>query len=354
MWDFSWIERPEYARLDVVLDELLERGYDAVRIDPFPHAWLDDGVDELVASPIWTQFLWGSATPILLTGIRDRLIEFMRLASERGIAVLLSSWHRTDLDHRRDRLSDPLAAAGAWRRIIRTIERAGYGGSIWGVDICNEWAHPQWAAPAYLHTGLPLEVPTTRSHPGLMQWYRTVVTEIRRHHSVPLIGSFSDELDPLVGLPDAQLDYYDVHLWVSSLDDNRFYSEIDYDLVGCPNDPRAWRALEGRAERHYRRSPRAWLASLESAIDHAAARAAEDGVQLLTTEGWAIVGWKDGPGLDWGWIREIADAAVDAALRHPQWVALCSSNFCGPQYPGMWSDVEWHRRITDRITSGAN
>lgn len=41
MWEFSWIERrwpgAGYEDWDLALDELVVRGYDAVRIDPFPH-----------------------------------------------------------------------------------------------------------------------------------------------------------------------------------------------------------------------------------------------------------------------------------------------------------------------------
>src|ERR1019366_1547854 len=41
MWEFSWIERrwdgAGYEDWDRALDELVERGYNAVRIDPFPH-----------------------------------------------------------------------------------------------------------------------------------------------------------------------------------------------------------------------------------------------------------------------------------------------------------------------------
>jgi hypothetical protein len=41
MWDFSWLERRypggSYEDWDQALDELIERGYDAVRIDAFPH-----------------------------------------------------------------------------------------------------------------------------------------------------------------------------------------------------------------------------------------------------------------------------------------------------------------------------
>ena len=41
MWDFSWLERrwpgAGYEDWDQALDELKERGYDAVRIDAYPH-----------------------------------------------------------------------------------------------------------------------------------------------------------------------------------------------------------------------------------------------------------------------------------------------------------------------------
>ena len=41
MWDFSWIERrwpgAGYEDWPQVLDELRERGYDAIRLDAFPH-----------------------------------------------------------------------------------------------------------------------------------------------------------------------------------------------------------------------------------------------------------------------------------------------------------------------------
>ena len=45
MWEFSWIERrwpgAGYEDWDQALTELTDRGYDAVRIDAFPHlmAW---------------------------------------------------------------------------------------------------------------------------------------------------------------------------------------------------------------------------------------------------------------------------------------------------------------------------
>lgn len=48
MWDFSWLERrwpgAGYEDWDKALSELVERGYNAVRIDAFPHL-LAEGPD---------------------------------------------------------------------------------------------------------------------------------------------------------------------------------------------------------------------------------------------------------------------------------------------------------------------
>lgn len=38
-------------------------------------------------------------------------------------------------------------------------------------------------------------------------------------------------------------------------------------------------------------------------------------------------------------------------VRKPYPLAISTSNFCGPQFVGMWRDVEWHRRLTDIIHS---
>jgi hypothetical protein len=34
-----------------------------------------------------------------------------------------------------------------------------------------------------------------------------------------------------------------------------------------------------------------------------------------------------------------------------QWLAIASSNFCGPQFVGMWRDKAWHQRLTHTIKS---
>ena len=59
--------------------------------------------------------------------------------------------------------------------------------------------------------------------------------------------------------------------------------------------------------------------------------------------------YKDWPLLDWGWVKELCELGVERALPTGRWSAVATSNFCGPQFRGMWRDVAWHQRLTAQI-----
>ena len=64
MWEFSWLERrwpgAGYEDWDLALSELADRGYDAVRIDAFPHLIRHDPEKEYLLLPHWSVQDWGS------------------------------------------------------------------------------------------------------------------------------------------------------------------------------------------------------------------------------------------------------------------------------------------------------
>ena len=52
---------------------------------------------------------------------------------------------------------------------------------------------------------------------------------------------------------------------------------------------------------------------------------------------------------DWGWVKELCAHGVEEAVKTGRWTGIATSNFCGPQFTGMWRDVDWHQRLTKRI-----
>src|ERR1043165_6213040 len=90
MWEFSWIERrwdgAGYEDWDKALDELKERGYDAVRIDPFPHLLATDPRKTWTLLPEWNTQVWGSPDVNRIV-LLPALTTFVAKCRTRGIKV---------------------------------------------------------------------------------------------------------------------------------------------------------------------------------------------------------------------------------------------------------------------------
>ncbi|MDO8951988.1 MAG: cellulase-like family protein, partial [Draconibacterium sp.] len=92
-----------------------------------------------------------------------------------------------------------------------------------------------------------------------------------------------------------------------------------------------------------------WQQQLTDEIQLVARSAITAGLPLITTECWGIVDFKDWPLLKWDIIKELSEIGVKTAASTGQWLAIATSNFAGPQFVGMWRDVEWHQKLTSII-----
>ena len=103
MWDFSWLLRhepghevgSEFSVWDRVLDELVERGYNAIRLDVFPHlvAKTSKGevIDRFKFSGGKRPVMWGAQHDTWVDP-RQALREFIPKCLQRGILLGLSTW----------------------------------------------------------------------------------------------------------------------------------------------------------------------------------------------------------------------------------------------------------------------
>ena len=107
--------------------------------------------------------------------------------------------------------------------------------------------------------------------------------------------------------------------------------------------------MQRYAEKIYRADQAHSDDSLRRRIQSIGQRALKQGKRLITTECWGLIDDKDGPLLDWGWVKERCALGVAAAAATGAWAGLATSNFCGPQFVGMWRDIAWHQQHTQRI-----
>ena len=345
MWDFSWLERrwpgAGYEDWDLVLDELKIRGYDAVRIDAYPHLISKHASTTWELPPVWTTQDWGSPA-LNRIRVQPGLNNFIEKCATRGIKVALSSWFREDTSKAYLDIKTPENLGEIWVNTLKQIEAAGLLDSILYVDLCNEFPLAAWTP--FLPESLKRDQFLPLSNKEQLKWINESLAVVRA--SFPdLDYTFSNwENCDIVERDLSMMDILDLHIWMAG---GPFYEKVGYkyekfESTGYDN-------LVKRGESTYREDPEYWQNLLKYRIQCAAKESRAIGVPLTTTECWAVVDYKDWPLLDWGWVKELCEVGVKEAASTGCWTSMATSNFCGPQFKGMWRDVEWHQRLTGII-----
>jgi hypothetical protein len=340
MWDFSWLERrwpgAGYEDWDLVLDELKARGYDAVRIDAYPHLIAAGADREWELLPQWTTQDWGAPARCRVR-VQPNLNTFLSKCADRGIVVGLSTWFRLDIDNTRMKIETPADLGEVWKQTLASIP-ANLRANLLYVDLCNEFPLDVWTPF--------LRRPIRRQSPEGTRWMRDSIAALRP--SFPEFDytfSFTSEYETWEKEDVSFLDFLEPHLWMTHF--SGFYQQVGYHYERF--DPKGYDNMALKAEAVYRSKPDYWKSRLQYGVDLLANWGRTSRKPLITTECWSVVDYKDWPMLSWDWIKDLCETGVRAASEKARWAAMATSNFCGPQFQGMWRDIEWHRRMTSII-----
>lgn len=352
MWDFSWLERrwpgAGYEDWDRVLDELADRGYDSVRIDAYPHLVAADAHRLWKLLPQWTENTWG-AQSVIEVRVLPELIEFISKARDHNIRVALSSWFRQDVDDTRLRIRQPEDHAAIWIETLNHICAAGLLDNILYVDLCNEFPLRVWAP--YLYSPGDHRATLDRRLPLVTDWMSASIAALREAFpDLEYTFSFSGQYGDWAQQDVSALDFLEPHIWMAQDDLTDYYEVVGYDFNG--HSPAGMNNVVAYGRSQYLDNQERYDTQLFDGIGRLAEWSKATGKGLVTTEAWSIVDYKDWPGLDWGWVNDLNARALQVASATGRWIGLTTSNFTGPQFRGVWRDVEWHRRLTTIIRNG--
>lgn len=343
MWDFSWFERrwpgAGYEDWDQVLDELVQRGYDAVRIDAFPHlvAAAPERTWELI--PVWSVQDWGSPAKNRVQ-VQPALNQFIRKCGDRGLRVALSTWFRQDTDNTRMKIRTAEDHGSIWKKTLDSIGLDGLLKHLLYVDLGNEFPLDVWAP--FLPKGM------LRASTQGTSWMQNAIAVVRRAYpDLDYTFSMTSEYETRKQQDVSMMDFLELHIWMAQASD--FYQQVGYNYERFSLE--GYEHLVDRAKPLYESKPDYWKAKLRDQIKWAGNWSRVSKTPLITTECWSLVDYKDWPLLEWEWLKELCEQGVRTAASTGRWVAMATSNFCGPQFAGMWRDVEWHKRLTEVIHS---
>ncbi len=393
MWDSSWIRRRYrgggFEDWDRALTELVDRGYNAVRIDAFPHLVADgpDGrsVDRFKDVPNqFPQFygfaMWGNPWTMYIEPRRS-LIEFLGKCREHGVTVGLSTWFKPTDDRRNEQIEGLDGFVRVWQETLELIDRNGLMDTVSYLDILNEypmghvfsWLHRSVATMAYPPG--PNGGYNDRQSDFLWGFLSSAIERLRRAWpDLAISTSFTfDGFERYWEHKDlGVLDFLDVHIWLNYFPDFARLTDYASTIERHGNPHSLFREERGGnayaenarlipADYHYDRTYAAaldawrsrrtdWTEQFEQAIGRVMTAAQPHNLHVGQTEGWGMVNWLDHPLLDWDIHRETAEVATAIAARRG-YTFTCSANFCHPHFLGFWDDVAWHRQITTTIRS---
>lgn len=375
MWEYSWMlqrhgRQAEYADWDRVLDEVVERGYECLRIDAFPHLIArgknGETIEETTVSGNFN-FMWTNFEPARVNP-RSDLVEFMQKMKDRGLYAGLSSWYRFDEFGRERLVQSPEDYARIWIETLDLLDEHDLLDIVVWVDLCNEFPLPLWClGPAGDILGI--EIPSDLKLMGeaflkiRTPWSDAVISRINEYLTVPIqlvrerypalkyTFSFSElTSQQLASLDVGEFDLLEPHIW--AVQDGALAEKTAF-----------WKGMAGTYPYDVVEHMRAWITqyeenrelvrdSLDTSTTTWSTFASEHRLPLVVSECWATVIFEDlfhGGALgEWESIKDGAELGVRLAI-DKGWQGIATSNFCEPHFEGMWHDLEWHRKMTSLI-----
>jgi len=389
MWDSSWLRR-RYAgggfeSFDTALDELVERGYNAVRIDAFPHmianpaegANAERFLDPTgVAHQRYGFAQWGSPWTVYIYPRRD-IVDFMKKCEQRNVYVILSTWLKPTIEPRNEWIEGPESLVRVWDETLHFLAENDCLHNVIAVDVqnefpyggCNMWLFTQMERLKY---DTASKTGTERQTAFYRDYFNTAIKELRKKWvDIPIGASsnhrfFYEDKD----MDYSEFDWLDVHAWALAEGLEKFSLVPEaYENISEFGDASRLYTYGGtfystglkripgdiNFEKYNLIMQEAWLKNrnyfeewLEEKISFVAETGKKYGIPYGCTEGWGTVCWAEHPLLTWDLIKDAGMIAAKMGRKYG-YSFNCQSNFCAPQFITLWRDVDYHREITDII-----
>lgn len=375
MWDFSWIYGHQkggaFEDWDQATDELLERGFNAVRIDACPwwigHLEVPEGSVELAAQP---NANWGVCSNPATHRPLPELIEFLDICRRKQIGVILSTWNMetTTLPAGNASEVDALERLWlGWERVLDAVLNAGHADSILYVDLDQEYPFFSPTQPALQRLGT---APAAQGDGGAMEaagrrassrgpaWNDAQLDFVHDlfHQSIARFHARYPELRFTFSLTgfweEARLlrlksfDVLELHFWIHGA---RFDKRTGFNALQKDRAVASLADYQSRVDRAFQSVRPMLMAEMHNRMIFARDWAAELGVPLVTTEAWGPWWQMDHCDTQWEWITDWCEECMAAAENYGFW-GITPWNYAHP-YWSTWFDVEWYQRVNRRFLS---
>jgi hypothetical protein len=375
MWDYSWLTQHypggAFADFSKAADELLERGFNTVRIDAFPlviGALNSDG--ESITIPGNPLANWGLSDRDREHALVRELVDFMRAMKRRGLSVILSSWGQDCKEYSDRKLALARNRGGfrqAWERTLDILGSHDLLDHVLYVDLDQEF--PYFSPFQNELNELAKKPATARSveaameetgqgdqglarmawKPAQLDYVRTLFTEMfssfqSRYPGLRFTYSLTSFFKELRSLGLRMFDVLELHLWIHS---PRFDNRTGFNQLTKDRGQRGYKDYARRIAATLETVGPMLVQEMRNQLAFAKAWSEEIAAPVVTTEAWGPWWHMDHPDLDWSWLRDWCEQCMTLAAEHKFW-GVTPWNYSHPYWKN-WSDVAWYRKVNQRF-----
>ena len=364
MWDYSWLTAHypggAFADFDRVTDELMERGFNTVRIDAFP--WIVGQMnrpDEMVTIPGNPLANWGMSDRDREHAVGFELADFMEITRRKGIYVILSTWGAGCRQYP-DR--KPEAFLAVWEKTLSYLQQHALLDHVLYIDLDQEFpyfsAHQQdlnelspgqtggnQADGAMAAAGRRQPQRGLAWNEAQLDFVANLFKRSLAHfHQLYPAQRFTFSLTSFWNecrlLDLKALDVLELHCWVHGA---RFDNRTGFNDIVKDRGQHDYVDYQRRIDDTLKAVRPMLLGEMHRRLASAAAWAAELSAPLTTTEAWGPWWHMDHPQLRWDWLRDWCAECNALAGEYGFWGST-PWNYSHPYWQN-WMDIGWYQQV---------
>ncbi|MEX0325156.1 MAG: cellulase-like family protein [Puniceicoccaceae bacterium] len=376
MWCFSWLHchHPggSFEDFDKCTDELLERGFNCIRIECFP--WIigrqKDGEEITIAANPHAN--WGQSPADFKHRVDRELIELLTICKQKGIFVILATWGFGCVEYPPALESDNREALDlrhhVWDKTLDLVKDANLSDIIAYVDLDQEFPHfspikesfkeaSNWVVKessndpttAMVEAGLKVDRDQfSEKQKSILKGYMAEGLEHfqYRYPELRFTYSFTNFVEDIRALGNLGYDVLELHFWIHG---KKFDNRTGFPALPKDRDPqRAYADYQDRVHKTLKSVGPMLRMERESKLKFGVSWAEEISVPLVTTEAWGPWWHMDHPDLQWDWLRDWCEEGMMRASAYKLW-GTTPWNYAHPYWENWHRDLEWYQRVNQRF-----
>jgi len=372
MWDFSWLYQHYtggfFEDYDKVTNELIERGFNTVRIDAFPLVIgkMESNNQEVTieGDPLRN---WGASDKDRKHAVVTELLEFMKITKEKNISVILSSWGQGALefpDIKKD-YANPKNHWKAWEKVLDILKKHELLSHVVYVDIDQEFPYFSPVSHELERLGqVKKEHPASdkaameaagrnRDSFDRFYWNMRQMNFVRNYLNSTLIHfqqkypelrftfSFTSFWKEVRAMNIKSFDVLELHFWLSQSE--RFNTRSGFPGLKKDRGNHDYKDYMDRLKKTMLSSRPMLMKDMHNRLAWAKEWSEEIGAPLTTTEAWGPWWHMDHKDLDWEWLYDWCEEGMQLSSEYQLW-GTTPWNYSHPYWEN-WKNIIWYNKV---------